>query len=132
MHISKITVKRQLDSLSATQHQQTNCYCFMLVISMKMCISKVPYYEKHVFSGVYIYKLVLPEPTNSQNMEGKQVLHGLCSPPTCKTGLLQAVQIELLSLHNERRDVHRLASSAIGDIREGGVHPRGEVQCVQR
>ena len=32
---------------------------------------KVPYYEKQVFSGFYIYKLVLPEPTNSQNEEIK-------------------------------------------------------------
>ena len=23
---------------------------------------KVPYYEKQIFSGLYIYKLVLPEP----------------------------------------------------------------------
>ena len=28
---------------------------------------KVPYYEKHIFSGLYIYKPVLPEPTNSQD-----------------------------------------------------------------
>ena len=42
-----------------------------------------------LISGLYIYKLVLPEPTTSQNEESKQVLHGLCS----KTGLLQAVQI---------------------------------------
>ena len=59
---------------------------------------KVPYYEKHVFSGLYIYKLVLPEPANSQNEENKRFLHGLCSPPTGKTVLLQAVQIQLLSL----------------------------------
>ena len=32
---------------------------------------KVPYYEKHVFSGFYIHKLVLPEPANSQNEENK-------------------------------------------------------------
>ena len=55
----------------------------------------IPYYEKHVFSGLYIYPLVLPEPTNSQNEESKWVLHGLCSPPTGKTALLQAVQIQL-------------------------------------
>ena len=36
---------------------------------------KVPYCEKHVFSGLYIYKLVLLESTNSQNEESKQVLH---------------------------------------------------------
>ena len=35
----------------------------------------------------YIYKLVLLESTNSQNEESKRVLHGLCSPPTCKTTL---------------------------------------------
>ena len=58
---------------------------------------KVPYYEKHVFSGLYIYKLVLPEPANSQNEENKRFLHGLCSPPTGKTALLQAVQIQLLT-----------------------------------
>ena len=48
---------------------------------------KVPYHEKHVFYGVYICKLVLPEPTNSTNEESKQVLHHLCSPPTGKTAL---------------------------------------------
>ena len=51
-------------------------------------ISKVPYYEKHVFSGFYIDKLVLPKPANTQNEENKWVLHGLCSPPTGKTVLL--------------------------------------------
>ena len=50
---------------------------------------------KHVFSGLYMYKLVLPEPTNSQVDKSKQVLHGLCSPPTGKMTLLQAVQIHL-------------------------------------
>ena len=76
-----------------------------------LAILKVPYYEKHIFSGVYIFKLVLPEPTNSQNEESKQVLPGLCSPPTGKTALLQAVQIQLFSLRNKRRDVHRPTSS---------------------
>ena len=69
---------------------------------------KVPYYEKHVFSGFYIFQLVLPEPANCQNEENKQVLHGLCSPPTGKTVLLQAVQILPIiigwpSLHSDRR-----------------------------
>ena len=52
-------------------------------------------------SGVYIYKLVLPEPINSQNEESKQFLHSLCSPPTGKTALLQVVKIQLLSFHND-------------------------------
>ena len=30
---------------------------------------KVPYYEKHVFPGLHIYKAILPEPANSQNEE---------------------------------------------------------------
>ena len=72
---------------------------------------KVLYYENHIFSGPYIYKLVLPEPASSQNEESKRVLHGLCSPTTGKSALLQAVQIQLLSLSNDRRDVHRPASS---------------------
>ena len=55
------------------------------------------HYEKHVSSGLYIYKLVLPEPANSKSGENKRVLHGLCSPPTGNTVLLQAVQIQLLS-----------------------------------
>ena len=42
------------------------------------------------------YKLVLPEPTKSQNQESKRTLHCLCSPPAGKTALLQAVQIQLL------------------------------------
>ena len=62
----------------------------------KLLFLKVPYYEKHVFSGLNIYKLVLPEPANSQNEENKQFLHGLCSPPTGNTVLLQAAQIQLL------------------------------------
>ena len=44
--------------------------------------------------------------------ENKQFLHGLCSPPTGKKVLLQAVQIQLLLLHNERSNFHRPASSA--------------------
>ena len=75
-------------------------------------ILKVPYYEKHIFSGLYIHKLVLPEPANSQNEESKRFLHGLCSPPTGKMALLQAVQIQLLSLRNERSHFYRQASSA--------------------
>ena len=66
---------------------------------------------KHVFSGLFIYKLVLPEPANSQNEENKWFLHGLCSPPTSKTVLQQAVQIQLLSLRNERSHYHRSTSS---------------------
>ena len=58
---------------------------------------KVSYYEKHVFFGLYKYKLVLPEPANTQIEESKQVLHGLWSPSTGKTGLLQAAQIQLVS-----------------------------------
>ena len=51
--------------------------------------------KKHVFSGLYIYKLDLPEPANSQNEERKRFLHGLCSSLSGKMGLLQAVQIQL-------------------------------------
>ena len=59
-------------------------------------------------------------------------LHGLCSPPTGKTMLLQAVQIQLLSLCNERRHLQAgLLCVMIGDILEGGVYPQGEVRCVQ-
>ena len=67
----------------------------------------VTFYEKHIFSGLYIYKLVLPESANSQNGENKRFLHGFCSPPTGKTVLLQAVQIHF----------HKLASSAWCDRR---------------
>ena len=73
---------------------------------------KVPYHKIHVLSGLYIYKLVLPEPANSQNEENKRFLHGLCSPPTGNTVLLQAVQNLLLSLHNDRSHYHRPISSA--------------------
>ena len=72
---------------------------------------KVPYNEKQVFSGLYVFKLVLPESTNSQNEESKRVLHGLCNPPTGKKVLLQAVQIQLLTLRNDMRDFHRPAPS---------------------
>ena len=56
--------------------------------------------KKHVFSGLYIYKLVLPEPANSLNEVNKVALHGLCSPPTGDKALLQAGQIQLLSSRN--------------------------------
>ena len=82
--------------------------------TLPVLLLKVPNYEKHVFSGLYIYKLVLSEPANCQNEEIKWFLHGLCSPPTGKTPtptLLQAVQIQLLSLRNKRSHFHRLASS---------------------
>ena len=69
---------------------------------------KVPYHEKHACSGLYIYKLVLPKPANSQNEENKYFLHDLYSPPpTSKTALLQAVPIQLLSLRNKRSHLHR-------------------------
>ena len=57
-------------------------------------------WKTHIFSGLYIYKLVLHEPTNSQNGENKQFLHSLCSPPTGNMALLHAVQNLLLSLRN--------------------------------
>ena len=38
-------------------------------IASKLLFLKVPYDEKLVFSGLYIYKLVLAEPANSQNEE---------------------------------------------------------------
>ena len=69
---------------------------------------KVPYHKKHIFSGLYIYKLVLPGPANSQNEENKWFLHGLCSPPTGNTALLQAVQILLLSLRNVYGEINWL------------------------
>ena len=74
-------------------------------------ILKIPYYEKHIFSGLYIYKVVLPEPSNSKNEESKRSLHGLCSPPTGNMVRLQAVQIQFSLFRNKRRDVHRQASS---------------------
>ena len=82
-------------------------------ISKQLCwlFLKVPYYEKHIFSGLYIYKLVLPEPANSQNEQNKQFLYGLCSPPTGNTALLQAVKIQLLLLRNKRSHLHRQTSS---------------------
>ena len=70
-------------------------------VSVVLVELKVPYYEKQIFSGLYIYKLVLPEPVNSQNEENKRFLHGLCSPPTGKIELLQAVQIQFLLLRNK-------------------------------
>ena len=109
-------------------------YLFLAILK----VINLGYYEKHFFSGLYIYKPVLPEPANSQNEESKQVLHGLCSPPTGKTALLQAVQIQLLSLDNKRRYFHRPASSQkhaplSPEISERGafIHSSGEVQCVQ-
>ena len=84
--------------------------------------------KKHIFSALYIYKLVLPEPANSQNEENKRVLHGLCSPPTGKSALLLVVQIQLAMLCNKRKDV------PLQDDRRyqrGGCSSRGEDRCVQ-
>ena len=92
-------------------------------------VLKVPYYEKHVFSGLYIYKLVLPEPANSQNEESRRFLCGLCSPPTGKTELKQAVQIQRLLLCNERSHFHRPTSSDDRRYPRGGrSSPRWSVQ----
>ena len=74
-------------------------------------VLKVPYYEKNLLSGLYIYKLVLHEPGNSLNEKSIRFLHGVCSPPTGKTATLQAVQIQLLSLHHKRSHFHGQASS---------------------
>ena len=41
--------------------------------------------------------------SEQQQPTNKRVLHGLCSPPTGKVVLLQAIQIHLLSLRYERR-----------------------------
>ena len=60
--------------------------------------------KKKVFSGPYMYKLVLPEPANTLNEENKWFLHGLCSPPTGKTALLQAVQILLLNSYRRKME----------------------------
>ena len=46
-------------------------FIMVLTLLLSAVYLKVPYYEKHVFSGLYIYKLVLPEPANSQNQENK-------------------------------------------------------------
>ena len=97
----------------------THAICFIFKVNkiifrgnnIDLCGLKVPYHKKHVFSGLNIYKPVLPEPANSQNEENKWFLHGLLSLPTGKTALLQAVQIQLLSLRNERSHYHRPASS---------------------
>ena len=51
---------------------------------------KVPYYEKQVFSGLYIYKLV-PEPVSSQNDQPNDYCIITAAPPTGKTVLLQPV-----------------------------------------
>ena len=78
-------------------------HCFItgdLIPVKDASMSELPYYEKHVFSGLYIYKLVFPEPANSQNEENKWFLHGLCNPPTGKTVLLQAVHRP--PLYNDR------------------------------
>ena len=53
-------------------------FCFLLFFiyfefhMLLIChILKVPYYENHILSGLYIYKLVLPEPANTQNEENR-------------------------------------------------------------
>ena len=96
-----------------TQPQCRACLCCEILFPISLLfILKVPYHKNHVFSGVYIYKLVLPEPAIPSNEENKRDLHGLCSPPTGNMELLQAVQIQLLSLRNEGSHYHRPASTA--------------------
>ena len=87
---------------------------------------------KNTFSLVSTYinwsSLSLPTP---RMRKASRFLHGLCSPPTGKTALLQAVQIQLLSLRNERRDFHRQASS-LDDrryLRGGRSSPRWSSVC---
>ena len=70
-----------------------------------MCFLKVPYYKKQVFCGFYIYKLVLPEPANSQNKEKKWFLHGLCSPPTGKTAFQQCFAMSSLRARHANSSV---------------------------
>ena len=68
---------------------------------------KRPHIMKNTFSLVSTYI----GPASSQNEDDKRFLHGLCSPPTGNRALLQAVQIQLLTLCNERSHYHRPASS---------------------
>ena len=42
----------------------------MFLLEIIQCL-KVPYHKNHVFSGLYVYKLVLPEPANSQKEENQ-------------------------------------------------------------
>ena len=93
-------------------HRRWICQVDVRGVHLHLSCLKVPYHKKHILSALYIYALVLPEPANSQKEENKWFLHGLCSPPTGNTALLQAVQILLLSLRNERSHYHRPASSA--------------------
>ena len=46
-------------------------------------ILKGTYYEKHVFSSLNIYTVVLPQPADSGKEESNQVLHCLCSLAAC-------------------------------------------------
>ena len=55
-------------------------------------------FKKNTFSLVATYKLVLPEPANSQNEESKSCMVSVAH--LLKTVLQQAVKIELLSLRN--------------------------------
>ena len=71
--------------------------------------STILHWRSHIMKNTFslVYKLVLPEPANSQNED-----NSLCRPPTGKTVLLHVVQMQLLSLSKERRDFHWPACSA--------------------
>ena len=85
-------------------------WCFLSSLpSLEFLI--IYFKRSHIIKTLYIYKLVLPEPANHQNEENKWFLHGLCSPPTGNTELLQDVQILLLSLRSERSHYHSPTSS---------------------
>ena len=55
--------------VALTWSQRTSGTDTCLIFSQWSHFLNVPCHEKHIFSGLYIYKLVLPEPANSQNEE---------------------------------------------------------------
>ena len=108
MHHQAVLKNKIMIKFWSTCNQNIQYY-FRLLFCLE--VFKGPILEKNTFSLVSTYKnwSSLSQPTPRIK---KANLLGLCSPPTGKTALLQAVQIQLLSLCNERRDVHGPASSA--------------------
>ena len=79
---------------------------------------KVPCHKKTHFSGLYIYKLVLPEPAAQPLVPRSSYrLVRICSCPYVTTGVIIIVPPPL---SGDRRNLR------------GKLHPRGEVQCVQQ
>ena len=99
-----------------------NPWLFAPVFPSPMCIKSLssPVCVAKVFRRLVVYQSPFSQPCKSRHVKYCLALffcllscHGLCSPPTGNTALLQAVLNLLLSLCNEKSHYHRPTSSAL-------------------